>query len=125
MCPLNLKGITPKNLSERLIKKHKEFIKHYQEEYKLLDRILILEEKKDQLDYWIKSTDDESSIEGIMKQIKKADDELTKLKRDYERITGSSYDNINIKRRYDILKNKIEEHHNALIYWKNQTGNRI
>ncbi len=116
----SLDKLTPKKLSKSLVKKHKELIKGYEVEYELLDRISILEEKKDQIDYWVESSEEGGKgSRKIKKQKKMVDSELLELKKDLGERAGSS-DNANVKKRLTTLRNMIEEHNKALDYWKNK-----
>ena len=50
--------LTKAELSGMLVEKHKNFIKEYRKEFDILDRIAILKEKREQLDFWVKDSKD-------------------------------------------------------------------
>ncbi|MEA1925166.1 MAG: hypothetical protein U9M95_04790 [Candidatus Altiarchaeota archaeon] len=113
-------NITPKRLSKQLVKKHKELIKKYNREQVLLDRIFILGEKKDQLEHWVNTPDEDKLKSGnIMKQKSSVDKELSELREEYEKNIGS-LDKANAKKGRDELESVIKKHEEALEHWKNK-----
>jgi len=112
--------MTPKKLSKQLVKKHKNLIKKYNREQVLVDRIFILGEKKDQLEHWAKTSDeDESNTGKIMKQKSLVDKELSELRDEYEKNIGS-LDKLNAKKGRSDLESVLKKHEEALEYWKNK-----
>ncbi|OYT53870.1 MAG: hypothetical protein B6U72_04590 [Candidatus Altiarchaeales archaeon ex4484_2] len=112
--------ITPKKLSKQLVKKHKDLLKNYDREQGLLNRIFILEEKKDQLEHWVNTSDEDELKSGnIMKQKSSVDKELSELRDEYEKNRGL-LNKVNAKKGRSELESVIKKHEEALEHWKNK-----
>ena len=119
---------TPEELSNLLVEKHQEFIAGYKKEFDILDRIFVLKEKQDQLEYWLHdSKDDLEKNQKYLKIMRAADKELLKLNEELAALYGSNPDespggppNVSktpAKSEHKLLKSKIETHNEALDYW--------
>lgn len=112
--------LTPKKLSKQLVKKHKDMIEKYNREQVLVDRIFILGEKKDQLEYWANTSDeDELNTGKITKQKSLVDKELSELRAEYEKNIGN-LDKLNAKKGRSDLESVLKKHEEALEHWKNK-----
>jgi len=112
--------VTPKKLSKNLVKKHKNYLKQYSREHELLGRVSILEEKKDQLNHWVETSDDESAdTKKIIQQKKTVEAELKKLSSEYEKYNKPT-DKINYSSKKNELSQLIKKHEEAINYWKNK-----
>jgi|GEM_PF-712245 len=118
--------ITPKELSNLLVEKHQKFIEEYKKEFDILDRIFVLKEKQDQLEYWLHdSKDDPEKNQKYLKAMRAADKELLKLNEELKVLYSSNSNETqthnvsktNLKGRYNLLKNRIEMHKEAITYW--------
>lgn len=118
--------VTPKELSNLLVEKHQKFIAEYKKEFDILDRIFVLKEKQDQLEYWLHgSKDDPEKNQRYLKAMRAADKELLKLNEELKALYSSNSNEtetpnvskINLKDRYNLLKNRIEMHKEAITYW--------
>jgi len=133
-------SITSEELKNLLIKKHRELLEKYSEEYnkiknsqekeiKIKKRVEILPDKKDILQYWMQQLEDEmttlkgsekekaisAKIQEYREQIKKAEDEF--LLRLEELKTLETEENRESKETW-LLK-KIESHKKSLSFWEN------
>lgn len=107
-----------------LIEKHQKFISEYKKEFDIIDRIFVLKEKQDQLEYWLHdSKDDPEKNQKYLKAMRAADKELLKLNDELNVLYTSNSNGTpnvpkaNSKSRYNWLKNKIETHKEAMAYW--------
>lgn len=118
--------VTPKELSNLLVEKHQKFITEYKKEFDILDRIFVLKEKQDQLEYWLHdSKDDPEKNQKYLKAMRAADKELLKLNEELKVLYSSNSNETETpnvskthpKSRYNLLKDKIEMHKEAMDYW--------
>ncbi|MEA3254231.1 MAG: hypothetical protein U9Q22_00165 [Candidatus Altiarchaeota archaeon] len=115
------KKVTPEELSNSLIEKHQKFITEYRKEFNILDRIFVLKEKQDQLEYWLHdSKDDPERNQKYLRAMKLADKELLKLNEELTTIyssNGSTASETNPNSRHKLLKDKISMHKEAIDCW--------
>lgn len=72
--------LTKEDLSNMLVEKHANFIKEYRREYDILDRLFVLREKKEQLDYWVdESKTNPSQHEKYLQSMKNTEKSLSGL----------------------------------------------
>jgi hypothetical protein len=115
--------ITQKQLSKKLVEKHERLLNAYSKEFKLLQGILVLREKKDLLEHWIedaKIEGDEKKRRRYMKQKKTTEGDILKLRERLEEITPS--EDCDSRQRYESLGKYIESHREAINYWGNITS---
>ena len=116
-------NVTKEELSNLLVEKHKNFIKEYRKEYDALERIAILKEKHEQLDYWVKDSKDNPTLHEKYLQLEKASDkELASLQQELKSVYESSTRNYgpsenDPKARYAWLKTQIKLHEEGQTYW--------
>lgn len=102
--------ITPTQLMDRLIGKHKSRFKDYKTQFESLKKIGILVEKIEQLEHWMNGKD--YANEDIRLKRDSSKDELEGLRKQYP-----------IKNPHAeiaSIKSKIGEHKIALDYWKDE-----
>jgi hypothetical protein len=99
--------ITEGLLKDKLVEKHKRFLADYQGKRKDLERLIMLEDKIDQLSHWIES-EESKDTEKLSEDKKKAEEELNGLR---SHLGALSHKKIN------ELDDKIREHEDALAYW--------
>jgi len=115
-----IKGITPKQLSKKLVEKHRRFLNTYSKEFDLLQELFVLREKQDQLEHWVedaKNEDDKKKYKTYMKQKKNTEDAILKLRGELEEVTSS--ENYDSRQRYEFLKKCIDSQKDAINYWSN------
>ena len=104
-------NLTQKSLADLLHKKHESLLGKYSTELKSIDRISLLEEKLDQLEYWVKENRSEENIDKYIKEKNNTDEELENLKKSVEHVSISN-------RKREGLKEKLRAHTDAMNYWK-------
>ncbi|RLI89471.1 MAG: hypothetical protein DRO62_01515 [Candidatus Altiarchaeales archaeon] len=117
---MTIKGITPKQLSKKLVEKHRRFLNAYSKEFDLLHELFVLREKQDQLKHWIddaKNEGDKKRYKAYMKQKKITENDILKLTGKLKEVTSS--ENYDSRERYDFLKRCIDSHRDAINYWSN------
>ena len=104
-----------KKLAKLLIDKHHKFLNEYREEFELLDRLIVLNERQEQLSYWIESTryDNAKKYKKYLKQKKITDKEISELKKKIDDMSDTS----NPDKRHEFLSIAIKDHRSALDYW--------
>ena len=138
-----IKGVTKEMLAKKLVEKHTNFIKNYKKEFDILERISVLKEKQDQLEYWLCSDNDPNEYQKHLRDMEVADRELLNLNSDLMKVhdspdsTGSknstgdsdSGNGNNIsdkpKVRYNWLKQQILRHEDSMDYWKGRYNDLI
>ena len=100
----------PKDLSGQMVEKHENLVKQYSKESENIGKIIVLEEKVDQLSHWAKDGG------KFKKEMEKSSKELKKLKEGVEVKSPRS--------RVKALEKKIEEHKEALDYWRQRNGGK-
>ncbi|HIE34493.1 MAG TPA: hypothetical protein EYP86_05080 [Candidatus Altiarchaeales archaeon] len=105
-----------KKLAKLLIDKHHKFLNEYRKEFDLLDRLIVLRERQEQLDYWIESTryEDTKKYRKYLKQKKITDKEISELKKKINDITPNTSIS---EKRHEFLLTAIKNHRLALDYW--------
>jgi len=98
-----------KALAKKIAEKHEKYLKEYAKEKKELSRIIILEEKIDQIDHWIQENEGKEA-EKYLNKIDETERELREAKKKYP----EQYPTKKIKE----LEKKIQEHEEALKYWR-------
>lgn len=115
------KKVTLEGLSNLLMEKHQGFIAEYKKEFDILDRLFVLKEKQDQLEYWLHdSKDDLEKNQKYLQAMKVADKELLKLNEELTTLyssTGSTAPETSHNTRHKLLEDKIGMHKEALDYW--------
>lgn len=102
---------TPGRLAELIAAKHERLIGEYSSKVSGLERINVLKEKLDQLDYWIQNNDKHDYIEKKIQEKKRTEQELQELQKN---VTDED------RRLYNTFKTKIKDHQQALQYWRNK-----
>lgn len=136
-------SLTPEALRDMLIKKHEKFLDNYKKELEgmkekkgkeavLKKRVEILPDKKDLLDYWSKTLEEnlnKVSDDAIAQEIREKIEEFKKEKEnaeiefqaklsELEEIEKEINEN-NIQSRGEWLSKRIESHEKSLNFWKN------
>jgi hypothetical protein len=121
---MNLEKIDKEDLSNLLVEKHKNFIKDYKKEYDILDRIAILKEKKEQLEYWVQdSKDNPAKNQKYLQAAKDVEKEFSNLTAELKSLYESSPSRVSgsidsdHKARHKWLKGQIALQDEALNYW--------
>ena len=118
--------LTNEDLSNLLAEKHVNFIKEYRREYDILDRLFVLREKKEQLDYWVdESKGSPSQHEKYLQAMNLTEKELSSLAGELKSIKETnprSYGppESDQKARHKWLKAQITGHEEAKSYWTNK-----
>ena len=125
---MNLQKITKEDLSRHLVEKHKNLMKDYKKEYDILDRIAILKEKKEQLEFWVHdSRDNPAKNQKYVQAAKDADKDysmlVSELKSLYESGPGRSTGALESdhRARHKWLKSQITLQEEALNCWAQKT----
>ena len=113
---MSSKYLTAKVLSKKLVDKHQNFLKQYKKEFDLLGKIIVLEEKKDQLEHWANTTSDEKTAQKFLKDKESADKKLMKLADELKKISSEGT-SPRLKERHSLLKKELRNHRKALDYW--------
>jgi len=121
---MDLQKLDKEELSNLLIEKHRNFVKEYRKEYDLIERISVLKEKKEQLDYWLADSKDDQEKNQKYAQLKESSvQELTKLSDElkalYEGKPRRSHapPEADIKARHKWLASQIAVHDEGATYW--------
>ncbi len=117
-------NITKEELANLLLEKHKTFTKEYKKEYDALERITVLREKQEQVQYWLKDSKD-NPVQNQKYQVisKSTEKELSTLQQDlislYESKAGRNYgpSESDPKARHTWLKSQIKLQEDAGAYW--------
>lgn len=104
-------NLNPRSLADSLYKKHESLAEKCSKELKNRDRLVILEEKIDQLNHWITEHKSDANMDKYIKEKNNSEEELENLKK------SVVYDSSSHKKR-DSLKEKIKNNTNAMNYWK-------
>ena len=94
---------TPKKLTEALIEKHDRLIQEYSDSMEGLERLAVLKEKKDQLEYWV----DSDGAENFLKELSSTKKELEKLEKNL----------IATDLRPNELRKRVSDHVQSKKYW--------
>jgi len=114
---INPEKLTREKLSRALVRKHKKFLEEYKREFEILEKIRVLEDKEEQIEHWLNLTKNTKEEDKYIKELEEADKELDLLKKELKKIRkGLGKDNN--ERNYFLLKSKIKNEENALLYWK-------
>ncbi|MBN2014078.1 MAG: hypothetical protein JW778_02760 [Candidatus Altiarchaeota archaeon] len=120
-----LKTLTRKQLSKKLAEKHKTFLEKYMKEFDFLHKLLVLEEKQDLLEHWIKDArdeDDGKKVKEYMKQKKRNDDEISEIRKGLSDLNKK--EEYEVKQRYEFLKDHMDSHREAIDYWTSRQNER-
>jgi len=122
---MNLQKIDKVDLSNLLVEKHANLIKDYTKEYDILDRIAILKEKKEQLEFWVQdSKDNPAKNQKYLQAAKDVEKEFsmltTELRALYESSPGRAGGSMegDHKVRHKWLKGQITLQEEARNYWE-------
>lgn len=108
------KKITEQKLCDMLIEKHRKFLENYKREFDIRHRLIVLREKKDQLEHWLKDSEDDAKKHRVYaKRLKVTNQNVLKLEKELEKFQNA----LDEKERYKTLKKKIDMHSKALNYW--------
>lgn len=114
--------LTKAELSNLLVEKHGNFIRDLKKEFDVLDRMAILKEKKEQLDFWVKdSQDNPEQLKKHLLAREIAQNEFSQLNEELKALHSSGRrmgpQESDVKSRHNWLKNQITVHEEALSYW--------
>ena len=95
----------PLQLSKKLLKKHQAFIESYQREFYIRRKISVMNEKKDLIDHWISSAeeDDSKGCEKYLKKKESVDSEILTLRDELQGIIPQNSNNES-EDRYSFLE---------------------
>ncbi len=116
--------ITPRQISKKLVEKHRGFLSAYTREFDLLQGIIVLKEKQCQLEHWMEDAtleDDEKKYNTYLKQRKKTEKDMLKLTKELDGM--KSPENYDPKQRHEFLKKSIDSQRQAINYWSNLSEN--
>ncbi len=114
--------LTKKKLCKILVRKNKKFLGEYQREFELLNKIKVMKEKQDLLEYWLNSSQSSKKENGYLKELEKVDKELEKLKDEYAFFSeNDGFDDNYLKNRHKFLKEKIKAKEKAIPYWRGKS----
>ncbi|HEX54871.1 MAG: hypothetical protein DRO90_00510 [Candidatus Altiarchaeales archaeon] len=111
--------LTRKKLAKLLIDKHHRFLKKYRRELEVLERVVLLMEKEEQLEYWAKvayEDGDDEGYEKFLKQRELTDKKISQSIGELKRINPDIKKN-EFKKRHSFLLKSMKEHRSALDYW--------
>jgi hypothetical protein len=118
-------NITKEELANLLMEKHRNYTKEYKKEYDALERISVLKEKQEQIQYWVKDSKDNPAQNQKYQAIAKATEkEMSTLQQDlrslYESKAGRNYgpSESDPKARHTWLKTQIKLQEEAGTYWE-------
>ncbi len=109
-----------------LVEKHANFIKEYRREYDILDRLFVLREKKEQLDYWVdESKTNPSQHEKYLQSMKNTEKELSGLAAELKSLKEANPRSFGPPEsdqaaRHKWLKAQITTHDEGKAYWDNK-----
>jgi hypothetical protein len=118
--------LTKAELSNLLAEKHKNYIKEYKKEYDILDRLAILKEKREQLDFWVNdSKDNAEQHKKYLSAKEAAESEFLRLTEELKAVYSAGHGRIgpsesDPKGRYKWLKGQITAHEEGASYWDNK-----
>ena len=121
---MDFQKLDKEGLSSLLVEKHKNFAKEYRKEYDIIERISVLKEKQEQLEYWLRDTKDDKeknqkyaqSKEVASHEMDKLSEELRGLHEGKSRKTHGPPET-DVKARHKWLKSQIDVHDEATNYW--------
>lgn len=120
-----LKAFTRKQLSKKLVEKHKKFLEEYRKEFDFLQKLLVLEEKQDLLEHWMEDAeaeDDGKKLKEYTKQKNKNDKEMSEIRKMLKDLNQK--EDADAKQRYELLKKSMDSHKEAMNYWASQQNER-
>lgn len=109
--------LTPSDLALELVAKHEKFVENFRREYEILERVDILEEKRDQLSHWLNSEEHGMNNDKISESYKQVEKEINDLFEEYEQKMGS-FQQVKPSARRGFLESRIQKHEKALNYWE-------
>jgi len=117
--------LTPLQLSKKLLEKHRRFMENYQREFDARHKISVMEEKRDLLNHWISSAEEDGSngYEKYLKEKESVDSRILSLKNELQSIILQDPNNeskTESKRRYSFLEEQIDFHKEAIDQWNNK-----
>lgn len=116
------KKITEQELCGMLIEKHQEFLEGYKREFDIRHQSIVLREKKDQLEHWLKdSEDDAKKHKAYVRRLEATNQNMLKLEQELEKLQSTK--GLDEEERYKMLKQQIDMHNEALNYWTEKFNN--
>lgn len=121
---MDFQKLDKEGLSNLLVEKHKNFAKEYRKEYDIIERISVLREKQEQLDYWLRDTKDDpeknqkyaQTKDVASREMDKLSQELRSLHEGRSRKTHGPPET-DVKARHKWLRGQIDQHDEAANYW--------
>jgi len=124
---LDPETLTPLQLSKKLLEKHRGFMENYQREFDIRHKISVMGEKRDLLEHWISSAEDDGSTDyehgKYLKEKDSVDSEILSLKKELQNIMLNDTNNeskTESKKRYTFLEEQMKLHKEAIDYWNDK-----